>query len=167
MRRATNSNAPIRWPPRGPRTSVATIRRTCSATFSSSATGAADGPRGSRSSAPVPIEQHVLRGPPAISPRALVLPVGLKDPDLRVLAEVDLDPLLHHARPQSRVLDRETRLDTREEAPLHPVGAGAVRQLPAFRVEMEHAAVLEEPSHDRSHADVLRHARHARPQAAD
>ena len=35
------------------------------------------------------------------------------------------------------------------------------------REAWEHAVVLEEPPDDRPHADVLRHAWHARPQAAD
>ena len=64
-------------------------------------------------------------------------------------------------------LDRERHLDAPEEVALHPVGAGAVELGLAAVAEVAHARMLEEAADDRAHADVLRHARHSRPQRAD
>ena len=67
----------------------------------------------------------------------------------------------------ARVLDRREQLDARVEVARHEVGrADPVAALVAA-LEAVDARVLEEAADDRDHADVLRHARHARAQAAD
>jgi hypothetical protein len=79
-----------------------------------------------------------------------------------VRVEVAHDPGLHRV-----VEDREHELDSAEEVAIHPVRARAVDLLRAAVVEVEATAVLEEPADDRAHANVVRHAGHARAQAAD
>ena len=67
---------------------------------------------------------------------------------------------------QLRIEDREAGFDAAQQVALQPVGAGAEQFRLAVVAEPVHAAVLEEAADDRTHADVLRHARHARAQGA-
>ena len=66
---------------------------------------------------------------------------------------------------QARVGDGHERLDPAVEVAVHHVGAADPVLVGAH--EVEDPRVLEEAPEDRAHPDVLREARHARPQRAD
>ena len=84
-----------------------------------------------------------------------------------VVGEVHVEDLLE-PRLHLGVLDVHQGFDAAVEVPLHEVGRADVvlDRLLARAAEGEDARVLQIAPDDRAHADVLGHARHARPQRA-
>ena len=66
-----------------------------------------------------------------------------------------------------RVFDRNEQFDTAVEVPRHPIGTGDKDPLITAVMEMEDAAMLQEPIDDTDHRDILAHFLYPGPQAAD
>ncbi len=117
-------------------------------------------------------EIGVGRKPLLVGRDPLVRAVRREAPALQRVAQVGHHDLVEDLPVHGRVLDRHQRLDAAVEIARHPVGRadehlGLVRGQPVAVAEADDAAVLEEAADDALDPDVLRHARHAGPQAAD
>src|SRR5579864_4578960 len=122
-----------------------------------------DGQRSSR------LESPLLEAPVRVEPgnRRYVPPRAVRSelPSQDVVREVDLEDL-RQATAQSRIGDRDDRLDAAVEVARHEVGrAEEVLRLAAV-AEAKDARMLEEVTDDGPHSDALRKARDARTQRA-
>src|SRR4051812_45611628 len=98
---------------------------------------------------------------------AHVAAVGPQLARLDVVGKVDAENLAEHALLQRWVRDGDHHLDAVVEIARHQIRAADVDFLVAAVAEIPGAAVLEEPSDDAAHADVLAQAGNTWTQAAD
>src|SRR6266581_8287023 len=97
----------------------------------------------------------------------MVRAVGLEQAGLQVVGQRNLQQLAFDPLAQIPVVDWEDGFDAPEEIAGHPVGAAHKRLRLAGVLEIEDAAVFEEPVHDAAHGDILAEARQSGPQAAN
>ena len=98
--------------------------------------------------------------------------VGQDRITLLVVDQIGEHDLVQHLFVHGRVEDRQHRLDAAVEIALHEVGGSDIDMRLAMRQRLAaakhvNARVFEKASDDGAHADVVRQARHAGPQAAD
>src|SRR5215471_6182910 len=74
-------------------------------------------------------------------------------PGLRIVGQVFLKSLFHHALADLGIERWKGDLDAAEEVTVHPVGAGEIHG--AAALEIIDTMMLEEAADDRAHADVL------------
>src|SRR5438128_1492561 len=115
----------------------------------------------------MPLEQLLLRADRRIASHfgARVLAVRAEQPRARVVTQVQLE-VLEDPRTRVGVEDRERHLHAPEKIAFHPVCAGTVELRFATIGEVERTWMLEKPSDDRTHADVLGNCGDARTQRA-
>ena len=94
----------------------------------------------------------------------MVAAVRLQFPSVEIVQQIVVERFLFDPCGQFRIEDRESDLDPTQQIALQPVGAGAEQVGFAVIAEPPDAAVFEKSTNDRTHADVVRYAGHARAQ---
>src|SRR5215218_3614983 len=98
--------------------------------------------------------------------QAFEVAVGAEFPTVRVVGELEIEQAADLLA-VALLAQREGRLDAPVEVALHQVGASEVHLFVIPVGKGEDTGVLEEASYQRDYADVLAHAFHAGPEAAD